>query len=163
MTDLVAIIDESGMLKYISPSFQPVLGFPLEELQGKKARDQKHLKDYDQMILYFKTPKYTTDSVKVEFRIKHKTKGWLWVETKATYFIDEEHGKPFLFVISRDIEERRRLQEELKFMAFYDNLTGLPNRRLFGQKMQQAIKKAESNNEQFALLYMEIDKFKNCE
>lgn len=161
MTDLVALIDKNGMLKYISPSFQPVLGFPLEDLQGKKARDQIHQKDYGRIIPDFKTLKNTTDSVKAEFRIKHKTKGWLWVEAKATYFIDEEHGKPFLLVVSRDIEERRRLQEELKFMAFYDSLTGLPNRRLFGQKMQQAIKKAARNNEQFALLYMDIDKFKN--
>ena len=160
MTDLVSLIDENGILKYISPSFQPVLGFPIEELQGTKAREQVHSEDFAQIIPRFKSLLNRTESVAAEFRIKHKTKGWLWVEAKATYFIDEEHGKPFLLVVSRDIEERKKLQEKLKSMAFHDGLTGLPNRRLFGQKMQQVIKEANRKNQKFALLYMDIDKFK---
>ncbi|WP_186321433.1 bifunctional diguanylate cyclase/phosphodiesterase [Bacillus sp. FJAT-22090] len=160
MTDLVSIIDQKGMFKYISPSFQSVLGFPIEDLEGTKTRDHVHPEDLHHIIPRFRSLLSTASSERAEFRIKHKTKGWLWVEAKATFFMDEEHGNPFLLVVSRDIEERKKLQEELKSMAFHDGLTGLPNRRLFGQKMKQAIKEAKRNNQKFALLYMDIDKFK---
>ena len=70
------------------------------------------------------------------------------------------NGEQFLLIVSREIEERRLLQEKLEKMAFHDELTQLPNRRLFQDRMQQTLKEAKRNNRKFALLYMDIDKFK---
>lgn len=160
MKDLVAIIDENGVFKYASPSYFTVLGFPSESFVGNSAFDNVHAEDLPTAIKIFYHLLKTSESGELEFRFKHKTKGWIWVESKGSFFIDEEHGKPYLLVVSREIEERKALQEKLKSLAFYDELTGLPNRRLFQEKMQQTLSEAKRHNRKLALLYMDIDKFK---
>jgi len=160
MTDLVSIIDENGVTSYVSPSFFTVLGIPLNKLEGTSAKDYVHPEDLPKVLKIFNQIMSTKGSANVDFRLKHTTKNWLWVESKATFFIDEEHGKPFLLIVSRDVEEKKHLREELKLMAFHDSLTGLPNRRLFYEKMQQSLKEAKRYQRKCALLYMDIDKFK---
>ncbi|WP_277586821.1 sensor domain-containing protein [Psychrobacillus antarcticus] len=160
MTDLVLIIDENGKTNYVSPSYFTVLGIPLMDFEGTYAMDFVHPDDLPKVLKVFKENISTKGSANVVCRLKHKTKSWLWVEAKASYFIDEEHGKPFLLVVSRDFEEKKQLREELKLMAFHDSLTGLPNRRLFEEKMQQSLKEAKRHHQKCALLYLDIDKFK---
>jgi diguanylate cyclase (GGDEF)-like protein/PAS domain S-box-containing protein len=59
-----------------------------------------------------------------------------------------------------DITERKRAEEQLKYSALHDSLTGLPNRRLFEDRLDQAIKTAKRSEEQAALLYLDLDGFK---
>ncbi|CAM3181480.1 PAS domain S-box protein [Filibacter tadaridae] len=160
MTDLVAVINENGIVNYVSPSFLPVLGFPPEQFEGKQAFGNVHPEELHEVRGKFYDLFRTKDGCDMEFRYKHNTMGWIWVEAKGSYFIDEEHGKPFLLVVLRVIEEKRLLREELKSMAFHDELTGLPNRRLFQEKMHQALKEAKRHRRKCALLYLDIDKFK---
>src|SRR5690606_17430868 len=99
-------------------------------------------------------------SAEVEFRYRHNTKEWIWLEAKGTYFVDEKNGDGFILVVSRVIEEKKMMREKVTQMAFHDELTGLPNRRLFQEIMRQTLKEAKRNEEKCALLYMDIDKFK---
>ncbi|MCZ8534298.1 PAS domain S-box protein [Psychrobacillus psychrodurans] len=160
MTDLVSVIDENGQTTYVSPSYFTVLGIPLNKLEGVSAKDFVHPEDLPNVMKVFKQIMSTKGSANLDFRLKHATKTWLWVESKATFFIDEQYGKPFLLIVSRDVEEKKQLREKLKLMAFHDSLTGLPNRRLFEEKMQQSLKEAKRQQRKCALFYMDIDKFK---
>ena len=160
MTDLVAIIGENGVMKYASPSHLPILGYSSEEFEGTVAFDIVHPENLSEVHAKFKFLFETFESAVLEFRSKHKTKGWVWLETKASIFNDEEHGKKFMLIVSREIEERKELQEKLKQMAFHDELTGLPNRRLFQDRIQQTLKDAKRNPKKCALLFLDIDKFK---
>ncbi len=60
-----------------------------------------------------------------------------------------------------DITQRKEAEELVKHMAYYDYLTGLPNRRLFQMKTNEAIEQAQKNGESFALLFIDLDRFKN--
>ncbi|MBS1170852.1 MAG: diguanylate cyclase/phosphodiesterase with sensor(s) [Burkholderiaceae bacterium] len=60
----------------------------------------------------------------------------------------------------RDVTENRRNEERIRHMAQYDSLTNLPNRALFYDRLEQAIIMARRNHAQFALLYLDLDKFK---
>ncbi|MBS1186254.1 MAG: hypothetical protein H6R04_272 [Burkholderiaceae bacterium] len=60
----------------------------------------------------------------------------------------------------RDVTENRRNEERIRHMAQYDNLTNLPNRALFYDRLEQALIMARRNHTQFALLYLDLDKFK---
>ena len=99
-------------------------------------------------------------SLEAEFRYQHKTKKWIWFEAKGSYFVDEKSGEGFVLVVSRVIEEKKMLREKLTQMAFHDELTGLPNRRIFQEIARQTLKEAKRNKEKCALLFMDIDKFK---
>jgi diguanylate cyclase (GGDEF)-like protein len=61
--------------------------------------------------------------------------------------------------ISEDITERRRNEERVRFLAHYDDLTGLPNRALFGEWLEMAISRSRENHRHVAVVYVAIDDF----
>ncbi|NJM62408.1 MAG: diguanylate cyclase, partial [Oscillatoriales cyanobacterium RU_3_3] len=76
-------------------------------------------------------------------------------------------GNLFLVGVIRDITERKRLEEalkqknaELSHQAYHDVLTGLPNRQMFYERLNQSLEKASVNDELVALLFLDLDGFK---
>jgi len=65
-----------------------------------------------------------------------------------------------LNAIVQDITERTKIEQEVQRLAYYDNLTNLPNRFLFQQKLEQAMISAKSTDTQLAILYLDLDDFK---
>jgi diguanylate cyclase (GGDEF)-like protein len=59
-----------------------------------------------------------------------------------------------------DTTERRQAEERARFLASYDPLTGLPNRRLFTNRLQQALSTADAEGQQVAVLFLDLDRFK---
>ena len=70
-------------------------------------------------------------------------------------------GQRMLQAIIRDITERREAEERLHKQAYYDELTGLPNRSLATERLQNGIKRAQRGNTQVALLFVDLDLFKH--
>ncbi|WP_239649773.1 GGDEF domain-containing response regulator [Methylocucumis oryzae] len=78
------------------------------------------------------------------------------------------HGEPIVIdqTVTRilgtiqDITERQRIQEQIRFLSYYDQLTGLPNRVLFKEVIEQAIAFSSRNHTQLAALFIAIDRFK---
>jgi len=65
-----------------------------------------------------------------------------------------------VLLVNRDITERKRSEAKIHQLAFYDELTGLPNRQLFQQDLVVAINASRQHNRQLALLYIDLDRFK---
>ena len=63
--------------------------------------------------------------------------------------------------VSHDISERKQSEETIKRLAFFDPLTGLPNRSLFKERIDQSKLQSDRNRTGFALLYLDLDRFKN--
>jgi diguanylate cyclase (GGDEF)-like protein/PAS domain S-box-containing protein len=62
--------------------------------------------------------------------------------------------------VMQDITERKRAEEQVRHMAFYDSLTGLPNRVLLREQLRNALERAEREGEQVAVLFLDLDNFK---
>jgi diguanylate cyclase (GGDEF)-like protein/PAS domain S-box-containing protein len=83
----------------------------------------------------------------------------IWVEGNLT--CNFRDGVPLLFWgIWRDVTEKKRSQERLFTLAHNDNLTGLPNRILFRDRLKQAIAHAHRTKRSVALLFLDLDRFK---
>jgi diguanylate cyclase (GGDEF)-like protein/PAS domain S-box-containing protein len=71
------------------------------------------------------------------------------------------HGQVTHYVcVMMDISERKAQEEELRYLAHHDALTGLPNRVLFDDRLRQAVKNALRNDRRFAVLFFDLDRFK---
>ena len=65
-----------------------------------------------------------------------------------------------LLIMTRDITERRKAKARIEYLAYYDVLTGLPNRQLFVREVGRAIRAAKQTKQIIALLYLDLDRFK---
>lgn len=82
------------------------------------------------------------------------------LQTTKLILLDAE-GKPkYLLGISDDITEQQKVNQQLVYLATHDTLTSLPNRSLLIERLQHAALRAQSNHQLFALLYVDIDGFK---
>ncbi len=63
--------------------------------------------------------------------------------------------------LTAEIVERQRMQEQLDFLAWYDNVTGLHNRHFFNQRLEQAVSYACQHQSRMALIFIDLDNFKN--
>jgi diguanylate cyclase (GGDEF)-like protein/PAS domain S-box-containing protein len=97
--------------------------------------------------------------VTVEWHSKAKDGHTFWVEISACRRL--LGAKYFLISIARDITERKRADELIAQLAHYDALTGLANRRIFVTALEQAVSRSRRNSEVFAVLYLDLDHFKD--
>lgn len=96
---------------------------------------------------------------RTSYRIEHPLYGLLWLEGSATPSRQED-GSTIWHGYIRDITELKRHEHELEFIAYYDPLTGIPNRRLLGDRMNQALAHALRSGEALAICMLDLDNFK---
>jgi len=70
-------------------------------------------------------------------------------------------GRPRLLATVRDISERKFAEERVQFLAYYDALTGLPNRTLLQDRLTKELASARRNKDKVALLFLDLDRFKD--
>ena len=95
----------------------------------------------------------------VEWSCNSKDGHCLWIEVslRKTQF----GGREILLATTRDITERKRIDEQVIYLARHDSLTGLANRAVFVDALQQATERAKRGSESFAVLYLDLDHFKD--
>lgn len=100
------------------------------------------------------------DTYEGEFRIKTGDGSYKWVNNRGKVLKDSL-GIPLKVAGSiTDIDERKRYQEKIKYLAYYDTLTGLPNRTLIKEKLDKIIRESNEEKKKFALVSIDIDNFK---
>lgn len=96
----------------------------------------------------------------VEHRVLHMDGSWGWVFSRAVPVRDAHGDIIEWFGAASDITRRKQAEDSLWQSANYDHLTGLPNRRLFRDRLEQEIKKARRNGHALALFFIDLDHFK---
>ncbi|WP_052129974.1 putative bifunctional diguanylate cyclase/phosphodiesterase [Ureibacillus sinduriensis] len=82
----------------------------------------------------------------------------VWVQTvKVPINLDESSA---ILAVSTDITERKQYEDEIKFQAYHDSLTGLPNRRMFNEDLTSLLERTKSENSQSAIMFLDLDRFK---
>ncbi|WP_050184192.1 PAS domain S-box protein [Domibacillus robiginosus] len=158
--DMIKVIDSNGIITYASPSHQKILGFKPDELIGKRLFDTIHKKDVEQIKQQFAVSSIEKRVCQIQFRQYLKNGSWIWVEVTVTPLCSKEGYVQHYTVAARDITQKKQDEEELRNYASFDSLTGLYNRRIFTELIDKAIIDSRSSGRTFAVMYMDIDKFK---
>lgn len=93
-----------------------------------------------------------------EYRVNDTT---LYIESTASLLRDSRGIVTGTFEIIRDISRHIKNERTIREMAFHDSLTGLANRRLFEDRLEQSIAKSRRYVKKFGLLYLDLDHFKH--
>jgi diguanylate cyclase (GGDEF)-like protein/PAS domain S-box-containing protein len=156
----VIITDTQGIIQYVNPKFTQVMGYTAEEAIGKTPRIIKG----NFLSREFYKGMWDTILAGKEWHgvFNNRTKsGELVWEVASISPIRDDEGKITHFVgVKEDITEIKRLQNDLEHMARHDQLTGLPNRFLFNDRIQMALLQAKRRGTQCAVMYMDLDEFK---
>ncbi len=161
-SDVVAIVGADGVIRYVSPVVERVLGYKPESSLGRSAFQPPmiHPDDADRVrdVLVGITGSSGAEAT-VDFRLRHADGRWVQVEATAKNLLaDPSIGG--IVVNYRDITRRRTLEERLRHQAFHDPLTELPNRALFMNRLGHALARAERSNKAAAVLFLDLDNFK---
>ena len=158
--DIITVHDPQGLTLYESPSASRVLGYAPGALIGRVPFDAVHPKDLERIRGGFeKLLAGHGDGTAIEFRFRHAAGHWLYLEALGNNLLEHPriHG---IVLTARDVTERKRAEARAQYLAQHDGLTGLPNRRLMQDRMDQAITQARRNGTQVALMFIDLDRFK---
>ena len=155
---IVAITDKTGVLTFVNDRFCETSKYSREELIGSYqniVNSGYHSREY------FKEMWRTIGNGKIwQGEIKNRAKDgtFYWVDTTIVPFLNEK-GKPYEYIAIRyEITQRKEYEEKLKRVAYYDPLTGLPNRNMLDGWL--AMKAECANDATISVLMIDIDRFK---
>lgn len=160
-SDVICVLNATGMIKYISPSVQRILGYPTDERLGQNGFELVHPDDQDYVLeLFSYLHANPHELISAEFRLLHANNSWCWVEATGTNLLSDPAIQGTV-INYRDVTERKEAELRLQHDALHDYLTGLPNRLLCVDHIAQSIARTYQQPEsQFAVLFLDLDRFK---
>jgi len=159
--DMIALVDVKGHRLYNSPAYERMLGYTSEDLAKTSAFEQIHPEDRMRVLEASRDARRTGIGTKLEYRIKHKNGTWKVLESTSNTIKNAEGDVEKLVIINRDITERKAAEEQLEQNSVQDQMTGLPNRRLFLDRLQRSFARAKRTPDyKYAVLFVDIDGFK---
>jgi diguanylate cyclase (GGDEF)-like protein/PAS domain S-box-containing protein len=159
-SDVVLICSPAGTITYQSPTAETAWGYTEGGLLAIALHDLVHVGDQPalrDLLMQLEIAPRTTRSA--ELRIRTAPGAWAQVNLILTNLLDEPAIAGFV-ATARDIAERKAFEEQLTNRAFYDSLTGLPNRALFRDRLDQALARGERRDGSVGLLFLDLDNFK---
>lgn len=161
VADMIAVVDRDGHRLYNSPSYQRVLGYTLEELGQTSSLEQVHPDDRAQVLEAAENAYQNGTGQCLEYRICHKDGTWRILESRSSVIPADAAGCEKLVIVSRDISARRHAEALLEHRALHDELTNLPNRTLFLDRLQRALAVSQRHRHfKFAVFFIDVDDFR---
>jgi diguanylate cyclase (GGDEF)-like protein/PAS domain S-box-containing protein len=158
-SDVMAIVDAGGRLTYASPAFATVLGHEPAEQIGRPLLDHVHADDHEAVLLAGAklAPGQNTS---IRFRHAHADGSWRWVDATVTNRVNQPLVGGYV-VNARDVTEQVGAIDRLAHQATHDTLTGLVNRSVLDQRIDEARSAAARRGELVAALFIDLDRFKD--
>jgi diguanylate cyclase (GGDEF)-like protein/PAS domain S-box-containing protein len=148
---------------YHSPQLAHMLGYTEEELPANRAAWDAITDPQDraafaaEVIKHFKNPGHVFDML---VRLRHKDGSWRWVQSRGHATRNAQGRAVRMSGTQFDATERKLLEDQVRQLAYFDALTGLPNRRMLDDRLNQAMAASKRSGVYGALMFLDLDNFK---
>jgi len=161
--DVTWTADSKGNTTFISPNVEKVYGYNAEEIYKEGERlwfGRIHPDELEKAKQAFDALFEKGIRLDIDYRIRRKDGNWIWVHAKSitTY---EKDGVMYADGLFSDISERKQTEETMRYLAYHDLLTGLPNPFVFNDRLAVALLQAERNQQNLAVMSLDLDYFKD--
>lgn len=166
--DMIFTLDAQGRFSYINPRIEGLLGYERRQLLRRSFISLVMPEDLERVQgLLQNQPNARSAGFNLELRLRRahtpNAPGYITVSLQGTPMLnrDDPAGRYIgLYGVARDISERKRAEEIISFQAYHDQLTRLPNRILFKDRLELAIAQAQRKNGTLAVMFVDVDRFK---
>jgi diguanylate cyclase (GGDEF)-like protein/PAS domain S-box-containing protein len=159
-SDVIIVTRADGTVRFVSPSATRVFGYDPSEMLRHTISELLHPDDRERAATFFRSAAQAPGVTgPVEWRFRQVDGSWLHAEILATNLLHDMTVKGVV-LNTRDVSERRRLEEQLTHQAFHDPLTGLANRALFRDRVSHALALAQRRGSPVTVLFLDLDDFK---
>ncbi|HYO18752.1 MAG TPA: EAL domain-containing protein [Dermatophilaceae bacterium] len=160
-SDIIVVVDEVGLISYGTPSVERGLGYPVSDLLETPLIDLLHPDELAmaETLISGLAGRPPQSQVVSDWRLRHEDGRYLFFEVLASNLLDNSSVSGVVLTM-RDVSERRALEQQLMHQAFHDELTGLPNRALFQDRVEHALARAARRGGTVAMAMMDLDDFK---
>jgi diguanylate cyclase (GGDEF)-like protein/PAS domain S-box-containing protein len=161
-TDLITKHSATGIVTYASPVSWSALGFAPQALIGHSLFEFVHPEDFEVVQAAFAGAIETKALPTVIYRARHQDQRYVWFESTMR-LMKSASGEEIaeILCVSRDISDRKRMEQRLHELARTDHLTTLPNRFLLDERFAGGLANARREGSLLGMLMIDIDRFKN--
>ncbi|OJT00709.1 diguanylate cyclase domain-containing protein [Marinobacter nauticus] len=156
----IMVTDKDVRIEFVNPAFTQLTGYSPDEVIGRTpevlSSGRHDAEFYKRMWQSLTTHGYWRG----EIWNRRKT-GELYLELLTITAITDDHGQTTHYAgLFTDITQNRKNEEQIRQLAYYDALTGVPNRRLLEDRLEHAIRHAHRKDMLLAVMFIDLDRFK---
>jgi diguanylate cyclase (GGDEF)-like protein/PAS domain S-box-containing protein len=157
----MAIVSLEGRFTKVNQALCNIVGYSNDALVATTFQEITHADDLAKDLEYVQQLlDGTIDAYQMEKRYIRRDKAVVWVQLSVSIFRDEEHAPQYFIAQIEDITTRKHQYDEVTQEAYFDALTGLPNRRMLLSRLHQVHARLQHAKQSAALLFLDIDHFK---
>ncbi|RZT06225.1 PAS domain S-box-containing protein/diguanylate cyclase (GGDEF) domain-containing protein [Duganella sp. CF402] len=152
--------DTAQHIIFVNEAFERRTGYRRDEVIGQNLRMLRGPATEQSVVDEIERHMARSQPVRAELLNYTKTGEPYWVETELVPFADEGGVNTHWVAVERDITERKKSQDDIHRLAFFDVLTGLPNRRLLMDRIDKLLASSERGATYSAVMFIDLDRFK---
>ncbi len=156
----IMITDRAGSIEYANQRMVEIGGYAAAELMGQNPRVFKSGETDPTLYAAMWQALNAGNEWRGEFKNRKKSGEIYWCMETISPVKDREGDTTHFVAVIEDISDRKYAEDTIRRLALYDPLTELPNRRLLAERLQQAQVRSQRDGSSFALLYLDLDRFK---
>nr|WP_202423792.1 EAL domain-containing protein [Duganella margarita] len=164
LNDMVLIAqvgqDAAQQIIFVNEAFERRTGYRRDEVIGRDLRLLRGPDTDPAVVDTIERAMARSETVRAELLNYTKSGAAYWVETELVPFADEGGVNTHWVAVERDITDRKKSQDDIHRLAFFDVLTGLPNRRLLMDRIDKLLASSERGATYSAVMFIDLDRFK---